>query len=259
MSLPKTIFDNIDNTIKLYISQVASQYKINENDLYKMWNSNGEIEKNYNVIQNKTEVIDEVDPELMKLGKKELIELCKTKKLTVGGSKIDLVKRIMGVENKNNTSRTSVMSGASVTNTKSLTKSSHPEIIKKIVEKIPTIQIKRNSHGNFEHTDSGLVINNISKKAYGRQNKDGTIAELTPGDIDLCHKYKFAYDIPENLNKKTNIDDDDEEDDELEEVDDEAEAELEDEIEDEDDEEELDDDDDEEELDDDMEDEIEDE
>ena len=129
------------------------------------------------------------------------------------------------------------------------------------VEKIPTIQIKRNSHGNFEHTDSGLVINNISKKAYGRQNKDGSIAELTPSDIDLCHKYKFAYDIPENLNKKTNIDDDEEEDDELEEVDEEVDADLEaeDEIEDEEDEEELEDDDDEEELEDDMEEEIEDE
>jgi hypothetical protein len=255
MSLSKTIFDNIDNTIKLYISQVASQYKINENDLYKLWSGSGEVREVAIVSQKKTEVIDEVDPELMKLGKKELIEMCKTKNLTVGGSKIDLVKRITGAENKKSTN------SQNVTNTKSSLKSSQPEIIKKIVEKIPTIQIKRNSHGNFEHTDSGLVINNISKKAYGRQNKDGSIAELTPSDIDLCHKYKFAYDIPENLNKKTNIDDDEEEDDELEEVeevDDEEEAELEDEIEDEDDEEELDDED-EEELEDDMEEEIEDE
>jgi len=248
MSLSKTIFDNIDNTIKLYISQVASQYKINENDLYKLWNGSDQIGEIAIVSQKKTEIIDETDPELMKLGKKELIEICKTKNLTVSGSKIDLVKRIMGVEKNTRP--------ASVTNTKSLTKSSHPEIIKKIVEKIPIIQIKRNSHGNFEHTVSGLVINNISKKAYGRQNKDGTIAELTPDDINLCHQYKFAYDIPENLNK-TNIDDD-EEDDELEEVDEEVEAELEDEIE-EDDEDLDDDDDDEEELEDDMEDEIEDE
>ena len=58
-----------------------------------------------------------------------------------------------------------------------------------------------------------MVFNNSTKRAYGKQNDDGSVSDLTPDDIDLCHKYKFAYDIPENLDKKDVLEDDD--DDEL--------------------------------------------
>ena len=43
MSLSKTIFDTIENNIQLYISQVANKYKLDENELYKLWNNSGEF------------------------------------------------------------------------------------------------------------------------------------------------------------------------------------------------------------------------
>lgn len=195
MSLSKTIFDTIENNIQLYISLIASNYKLDENELYKLWNNNGEF------TVKKTKIVSEdiLDPELMKLNKKELSDLCKAKNLPISGTKADLIKRIIG--NENNKGKI----------TTSKTTSKQPEIIKKLVEKIPTIQIRRNNFGNFEHDETRLLFNNNTKRAYGKQNDDGSVSELTPYDIDLCHKYKFAYDVPENLDKKDDDDEDDEE------------------------------------------------
>lgn len=198
MSLSKTIFDTIENNIQLYISQVANKYNLDTNELYKLWNNSGEINTKKS-IANKTTSEDILDPELMKLNKKELSDLCKAKNLPISGTKADLIRRIVGNETNK------IKSSTSKNNTK------QPEIIKKLVEKIPTIQIRRNNFGNFEHAETGFIFNNNTKRAYGKQNDDGSVSELTEQDIDLCHKYKFVYDIPENLDKKDDDDDDDEE------------------------------------------------
>lgn len=211
MSFSEIITNTIEDTIKLYISKISTEYNLNQTELYKLWNDNSIV---------KSTKEDVVDPELMKLSKKELSEICKSKKLPVSGTKIDLIKRILDTENK--------------TQTKLVTKnqpqkSTQPEIIKKLVDKIPVIQIKRNVHGNYVHEITQFVINNTTRKVYGKQNEDGSISELTAVDINLCHQYKFAYDIPENLDKK----DDNEDDNDLEEeLEDELEEELEEELED---------------------------
>jgi hypothetical protein len=173
----------------------------------------------------------------MKLNKKELSDICKSKNLPVSGTKADLIKRIVGVEN-NRKSDNKLKNN----NTK------QPEVIKKLIEKIPTIQIRRNVFGNLVHSETLLVFNNSTKRAYGKQNDDGSVSDLTPDDIDLCHKYKFAYDIPENLDKKDVLEDDD--DDELDDEEVVEEEELDDDIGDleDDDDDDVDDDDDEEEL-----------
>jgi len=209
MSLSKTIFDTIENTIKLFISQVASKHNLNENELYKLWNENTEYNNRQARTQNNESILD---PELMKLTKKELSEMCKSKKLPISGTKTDLIKRILETS-----SETKLKSAVDGSKNKSSIKNTQPDIIKKLIDKIPVIQIKRNSHGNYEHADTNFVLNNTTKKIYGKQNGDGSIAELTKEDIDLCHKYKFDYDIPENLDKK-DLEDDEEEIDDLEEV-----------------------------------------
>ena len=232
MSLSKTIFDTIENNIQLYISQVASVYKLDENELYKLWNNSAELTTKKSVVS-KTSSDDILDPVLLKLNKKELSDICKAKNLPVSGTKADLIKRIVG--NETNKGKNLNLNSNSKTGTK------QPEVIKKLMEKKPTIQIKINDFGNFEHSETHLLFNKNTKRAYGIQNDDGSISELTPNDIDLCHKFKFTYDIPENLDKK---DDDDEDDEELddeevieEEEEEEEEEELEEELEDDDDEE----------------------
>lgn len=245
MSLSKTIFETIDDNINLYIqkyiSEVAETYSIDKNELLSIWKKDsGEraiTSKVTTVKKLDTQETTTLDPELMKLSKKELSEMCKAKKLPVSGTKNDLIKRLLEGEKQPKI----FSKDENIDRTKSKGKTSQPEVIKKLVEKIPTIEIRRNAFGNFEHSETHLVINNTTKKIYGRQNEDGTVSELTPQDIDLCHKYKFLYDIPENLDKKNSNLLDDDEDDELGDDDEnveeeELEEELEDDLEDEDDE-----------------------
>ena len=82
-----------------------------------------------------------------------------------------------------------------------------PLVIKKINASIPAIQIKKNKFGNYEHSDTELIFDKHSKKVIGKQHSDGQLIELSHSDIDLCNKYKFSYNLPENLNKKSTLDD----------------------------------------------------
>ena len=77
-----------------------------------------------------------------------------------------------------------------------------PEPVKVNVEK-PLFAIKRNSHGNYEHTETKLVFDNQTKQAIGTQNEDGTISTLTEHDIDVCKQYKFNYSLPDNLDENS--------------------------------------------------------
>ena len=156
--------------------------------------------------------------------KPELIALCKTKKLKTTGTKQELIERITGVKSTETTSKkckdkeTKVSedvpsnvpvkeTGKKKTKAESKTELSKQEksIIAKISAKIEDISIKRNVFGNYEHGVTKLVFNNKTEKVIGKQNPDGTVDELTEDDFQLCDKYKFKYEIPENLDKNVDI------------------------------------------------------
>jgi hypothetical protein len=208
MSLSAKIQSAIEETINLYISEVSNKFDLDKNELLKLWDNKGEFKVN-NIVTPLKEV--KKDNDLLKLSKSELIEMCKAKALKVSGSKQDLVDRIINAEaNK-------IVAVAEKKGQKT-----SPPIIKKLVEKIQNIHIKRNKFNNFEHEETSLVFNNKTQKVYGKQNPDGSVSDLTPEDINLCNKYKFAYYIPDNLDKKSNMKDVD-----LKELDDEEEVEEE--------------------------------
>jgi len=192
MSLSSKIQSTIEETINLYINAVSNKFNLDKNELLKLWDGKGELQ-NHSLYQIK-EQIQKNDNDLLKLAKTELIEMCKAKSLKVSGSKQDLVERIINSETSKITA-----------NAEKKGQKTSPPIIKKLVEKIPNIHIKRNRFNNFEHEESSLVFNNKTQKVYGKQNSDGSVSELTPEDIDLCNKYKFAYYIPDNLDKKSNM------------------------------------------------------
>ena len=171
---------SFDNIVRSYISVVSKKYKISESDLIDLWTGNSSSSTSSN----------QPDPLLMKMTKKELEQLCKTRNLKVTGTKTELIERLMETNSK--------------TDKTDLTQTS---ITKKLVEKIPKIEIKKNKFGNYEHLETSLVFDNNAQKIYGKQNPDGSISDLTPEDIDLCNKYKFSYVIPMNLDKKLNIND----------------------------------------------------
>jgi len=207
MSLSDKIQSEIQKIVNLYIESVSSKYDLDKNELLILWNNNTNIKSNQqNIIVNEDK--KENNNTLIKLSKAELVEMCKSKKLKTGGTKQDLVDRLSGEEKCNMTSISS-----------KIEKKVSPPIIKKLIEKIPSIQIRRNKFDNFEHEETSFVFNNKTQKVYGKQNKDGSVADLTSEDIDLCNKYKFSYYIPENLDKKDilkNIETEDIEDEEFE-------------------------------------------
>jgi hypothetical protein len=116
--------------------------------------------------------------------KKELVDLCKSKKLTVSGTKDELIKKIIEFETKS--------------------KNEKIPITNKLFENKLFINISRNKFGNFEHKETKLLINKDTECIYGKQCDDGKINELTPEDIEICKSFNFKYKIPENLNNYLN-------------------------------------------------------
>jgi len=181
MSFSENVQNLINDTILKYIDKVSIKYKINKDDLVKMWNSkeNSE-EKTYD--DNKQKVVNG----LSKLTKPELEKMCKSKGLKTKGTKAELIEILSNDECK-----------------KTILKSQE-SINTKLVAKVPSIAIKRNKFNNYEHEETSFVFDNKEKKVYGKQNSDGSISQLTKEDINLCNKYKFAYVIPDNLDSKSN-------------------------------------------------------
>lgn len=251
-SLSELINKNISESVTLYIQKIAEKHKLNEQELCDLWNNLNLQEKKVTLsststattsslpIEKKQEIQKAGANELSKLSVSELKELCKAKNLKVGGTKNELITRLNDYEIKKKEKTVT-------------TSSSHPSsskentIVKKLIDKQPTLKVIRNSHGNYEHEETKLVLDSKTQKVYGKQLDNGKVIPLTKEDIETCNKYKFQYVIPENLDKKnvTNGDDDDveieleiEEDEEEEEEELDVEEDIDDEEGDEDDEEE---------------------
>ncbi|AMQ10774.1 hypothetical protein [Brazilian marseillevirus] len=110
-------------------------------------------------------------------------------------------------------------------------------------KKQTVVSIRKNSFGNWQHTETGIIFRNIDKKAYGTQAADGKISPLTQKEVEYCKQRKWSYVSPvEEETEDEEEDDDDEQEDEEEESGEEEETEEE-----EDDDEEQEEDDDEEE------------
>ena len=190
-----------------FLIKIAKKHKLNEKDLIDMWNGNS---SNDNVVPSPvTSVVQRqatppvvINNELKDMSKTELVELCRIKKLPVSGTKAQIIERLCKADNN---STINFQSTRPVTATTSTPSQVGVPITKKLVEKIPKIEVTRNKFGNFEHFESQLVFDTKTQKVYGKQNSDGSIDDLTEEDIDLCNKYKFTYNLPKNLDKKTNV------------------------------------------------------
>ena len=174
MSFSNSITNAVDNIVFEYIDKVAKMYSLNKTDLLNLYNSSVSLSS-----ENKVGTGTVSSSELNKLNKTELIELCRTKKLKLSGSKVDLIQRLLEFEKEDKET---------------------PKITTKLINKIAPIQINRNKFGNFEHVETSFVFNNSTQKVYGKQLPDGKVAQLTEEDINICHKYKFTYELPINLN-----------------------------------------------------------
>lgn len=214
MSFSKALEQAVNKVVDKYIEEIAEKYKLDIVELRKDWSKdtvclhteNASPSVNYN-----------------NLLKPELLEECKKKGLSCKGTKADLIKTLTNAQN--NTTTAPQTSKTKIQST----------IVSRLKANVPTVAIRKNSWGNHEDPQTHLVFSKESKKVIGKQNPDGTIAELDKEDINICHKNKYEYVIPENLDKEITLQDvkideleeEEEEDDDLLEEDDEEELELE--------------------------------
>jgi hypothetical protein len=181
-SLKDNVYSSLSKIIEQKIlnikNNICLKYNLNIVELNKIFNNNSVSLVSNNDINNK------LKNDYSKMTKKELVDLCKSKKLTVSGTKDELIKKIIEFETKS--------------------KNEKIPITNKLFENKLFINISRNKFGNFEHKETKLLINKDTECIYGKQCDDGKVNELTPEDIEICKSFNFKYKIPENLNNYLN-------------------------------------------------------
>jgi len=124
--------------------------------------------------------------------KQDLVNECKSKQLSTYGTKQDLAKRILNVDNstnhtKRNANTAPIMTTAIKKNKIDSSPSSSP------------VYIYKNQYNHYCHDESQLVFDPISKRVIGVQLEDGNIKSLTREHIERCQTYKFKYNLPETM------------------------------------------------------------
>ena len=247
MSLSSKLSTTVDSIIQTFILKVSDKYKLDKKELNRLWSGTDvaeladvaekveskvkKVKKTEEHVESSSSSSTKVEPSkidldvLLKCNKAELVTLCKLHNLKCSGTKEQLVTILL----KKDTISEDDKSVKSPKKTVKTTPKKSPKkpvsiIEKKIISNKPTLPIKRNKHGMFEHTETGLVFNNGSDIALGTQNEDGSIKQLTDNDITNCKQFKFDYILPDNLDANCKVkvkdikedeDEDDQEDEEL--------------------------------------------
>lgn len=204
----------VDDVVQRFIRDVSQQYNIDCKELQNIWsgdnNHTAQIEtkshsssntNSNNLAQNT--VNSDNDPksinltELPKCTVAELKGMCKDRGLKCSGKKADLLSRLV---NGDKPSPNKPVVPSKPTKKKVDTQ----DVIKQLkANASSSIQLRRNTFGNYQHPHSDLIFNE-QKKVYGVQKDDGTVEKLNAESIDLCNKYNFDYVIPDNLNTSDN-------------------------------------------------------
>lgn len=215
MSFTQELNRIVNNGIQQYASLIAEKYNVSEDDLLELWNSTFSEEK---IVEKKKTVASKTvkkspsekkssSPSVLdNLTKTELANLCKAKNLKVSGTKQEIIDRL----NESESARGVSEEKPQAVDVAKKSSSSKPE--KKIIEKIKTqveqnnITVRKNCFGHFENPQTRFVFDNKTKKVFGKQNDNGQVDLLTDEDIETCKRYKFTYEIPENLDSKKGFD-----------------------------------------------------
>ena len=199
MSLNGVLQEAIEKVIQTFISNVSTKYNLDNDELNAIWTGNNK-QSNTPKVVSFSEV--DVSPDfILKCNKAELTALCKQKGCKCSGTKTELISRLLGKEDNKNPEDNKKPK----TTSKKITPREISPIEKKLVANIPNILVKRNKYNNYEHPETGLVFDNETKTVIGKQNKNGSVDDLSEDDIDQCNAFKFKFQIPSNLDNKSKL------------------------------------------------------
>jgi len=197
MSLNKSLTSEMESVLSTFFDSLASKYKIDRDALTKEWNSSSKSSKPSLASVD----MDDISPlRLSKCNKKELEALCRSRNHKVSGSKQELIGRLTGSEPKKEVK-------VSEPKPKKVTRAdvASSPVIKNLISQTNVIPILTNAFGNLEHPETSLVFDRKTENVIGKQGDDGTILPITDDDIQLCKKFKFKFNIPENLDTNENL------------------------------------------------------
>jgi hypothetical protein len=210
MSFSLKLTKVIDEVLQTFILKVATEYKLDTNELQSLWTgkslSSKPVESTPEKKSDSKSQVTEIDPEiLLKCNKAELVALCKSNGHKCSGTKTILISRLLGKEdNTENTPKETSKPKAKSKAVKHAALAATP-IAQKLTANIPNILIRRNKFNNYEHPESGMVFDNETKVVYGKQNDNGSVDPLTDDDIDQCNAFKFKFKIPIDLDSKSTL------------------------------------------------------
>lgn len=203
MSFSDLIISTVNKAVDSFIEQVADKYNISGQELRSLWNGNQTKTQAKPKKAPEPEKVTEAAPsltnnsELSGLKKPELVALCKARNLSSTGTKDEMIARLTG-----GAAPAKKKSPAKPTKEAKESKSEPKPVVKSVQTKIEPFKVSKNSFGNHEHAQTGLVLDKDTKKIIGTQNPKGHIDPLTDEGIEICNKYKLQYVLPENLNAK---------------------------------------------------------
>jgi hypothetical protein len=211
MSVYEQLKKNIETAIQEYVARVSKKYQIDEKELLNLFNNDSSTTLPKKETVKKVSKIDSVDmndlsvERLNKCTKPELSALCKSKGLKCTGTKDVLLQRLLGKEESvpSTKAKSKTENKTESKTTKSKTEK-RPTIIENLLAKKETKLARKNEFGNYFYPGTRIVLNDKSV-AFGTQEDDGTVSDLTPDDIEECKKFKILYKIPNNLDKKTDL------------------------------------------------------
>ena len=209
MSFSKTLKEACDQVICNYVAKISSVYKIDQKDLVALWDgvNNTQADEPVRVeAKAKAEAAPANSTELKKMSLVELKELCRNAGHKVSGTKASLIARLSGEKVQASPASKPKQKTSRTKEEKEKTKLTKKPVMANLLAAKPLIAVQKNIHQNYEHPETSLVFNNKTKKVIGKQMDDGTVEPLTKDDINICNKYKFPYEIPENLEKKGTLD-----------------------------------------------------
>ena len=193
--LRNQIIKAMDDAQEKFINTISTKYGISATELNELWKSGvttseTKIQEKSPEVDSSTAAEDKNNYDKMKV--KELKNLCKEKGLPVSGKKDDLIERLIKGPPKEAPKKQTVIKKT---------------ICEQLIEQRQTLTLRRNKWGNYEHPETGLVINK-DRKVFGRQKDTGDLEPITSDIIELCKEHNLSYVLPENLNTQTvSIDD----------------------------------------------------
>lgn len=200
MSHCTLLIENINTAVTGFCKEISSTYDIKYEELVNIWNNDNYTKnKSDNSIKKIKEGPYEQVSDILVATTAVLKSMCKKHGLKQSGKKDELINRLL-----NKPEDTPVEKPVKKIQNKNL-KEDNIQVIKKMKSEVSSFRLRKNKWGNIWHQETSLVFDPDSEKVYCKQLEDGTTVNLSPDDIETCNKYKFSYDIPENLDEGKNV------------------------------------------------------